>query len=44
VTAIELDCEQYIGGLGAAIGSELGVGRVLEVRIFQIDVRISVAR
>ena len=44
VTATELDRKQHIGGLGTAIGSELGVGRVFEVRIFQIDVRISVAR
>src|ERR1700733_14149637 len=44
VTAVELDCKQHIGGLGPAVGSEFGIGCVLEVRIFQIDVRISVAR
>ena len=38
VAPVELDGEQDIGGLGAAIGAELGIGRALEIRIVQIDV------
>jgi hypothetical protein len=38
VAPVELHGEQDVGGLGAAIGDELGIGRVLEVRIVEIDV------
>src|ERR1700723_3449508 len=44
VPPIELDCKQQIGGLGATVGNELLVGRMLKVRIFKIDIRISVSR
>ena len=41
---VELDGEQDVGGLGAAVGAELGIGRVLEVRVLEIDVGEAVAR
>ena len=43
VAPVELDREQDVGGLRAAIGAELGVGRALEIRIVQIDVGEAVA-
>ena len=44
VAPVELDGEQDVGGLRAAIGAELGIGRALEIRIVEIDVGESVAR
>ena len=38
VPSVELDGEQDVGGLRAAIGPELGIGRVLEVRIVEVNV------
>ena len=43
VPPVELDRKQHVGGLGAAVGNELLVGRVLKVRICKINVRIAVA-
>ena len=43
VAAVELDREEDVGGLGAAIGAELGIGRALEVRVVEIDVGEAVA-
>ena len=44
VAPVELDGEQDIGGLRAAIGAELGIGRALEVRIVEVDVGEPVTR
>ena len=38
VTPVELHGEQYVGGFRAAVRAELGVGRVLEVRIIEVYV------
>ena len=38
VPPVELDGEQDVGGLRAAIGPELSIGRVLEVRIVEVNV------
>ena len=43
VAPVELHREQDVGGLGAAIGDHRVVGRALEVRIVEVDVRIAVA-
>jgi hypothetical protein len=42
MTPVELHCEQDVGGLGPAIGDHRVVGRALEIRIVEVDVRIAV--
>jgi hypothetical protein len=37
--AIKLHREQDVGGFGAAVGPELGIGRVLEIGVFKVHVR-----
>ena len=44
VTPVEFHCEQNVGCLGAAIGAEFGIGRVLKIRVVQIDIGETVTR
>jgi hypothetical protein len=44
VAPVEFDREQDIGGLGAAVGDELRIRGVLEVRVGKIDIGEAVSR
>jgi hypothetical protein len=41
VAAIELDCEQDVGGLRASVGDPRVIGRALDIRVVEIDVGIA---
>ena len=43
VAAVELNGKEGVGGLGASVGDELGIGRVVEVGVIEVDVRKPVA-